>query len=140
MINEKIKIKGVYEFKNMDTGEVKRFENIVVQNFFDNIFKAVKGETSFLEAVDFATGDGTTAAIKTDTALENELFRKNLTLITSTDTKVIMKTNLAPSESNFQIKECGIFATDGSMISRANVDIEKNASTQYLVSYTITII
>lgn len=140
MINDIIKVKGRYEFFNVDTKETKVFDNLVVQGFFTNIFKAMKGETFYLQVKDFATGSGTNAAIKSDTTLQTEYFRKAISSINYNTTQCVIKTTLAPSESNITIKEVGIFDTNGGLISRANVNIEKNASTQYIVTYTMTIV
>jgi hypothetical protein len=122
-----IKAKGVYEFKNLDTGEIIKKENVVCQNFFTPTFEAMKNNTSALDVLSFATGDGTTSALKSDTALDNEIFRKNITSITSDSTKVTIKTTLATSESNFNIKEVGLFFSDGGILSRANEILKKTA-------------
>ena len=63
----------------------------------------------------------------------------NITSITYNGTKTTIKTTLAPSESNFTITEVGIF-TDSGIISHCNTNIEKNASTQYIVTYTLEVI
>ena len=130
---------GVYEFYNCQTGEITSFKNVVCQNFFTQLFKRMKNEASDLYITKFATGTGVNPALKTDTALQTEVFRKNVSSVNYNLTKITIKTTLATSESNFVIKEVGIF-TDTGIISRCNVNIDKNASTQYIVTYTLEVV
>ena len=139
-LKEKAIAKGVYEFYNHTTKEITRVENVVCQNFFNQVFEAMQNNTSVLYVTHFVTGDGTTQALKTDTALENEIFRGNVTNFTATNTQIKIKTILSTAQSNFVIKEVGLFFSDGGILSRANVNIDKNASTQYTVVYTLTLI
>jgi hypothetical protein len=138
-----MKFKGQYVFEWED-GRKEVFDNVIVQNFFDGLFDALNGSACNLQITHMATGDGTSSALKADTALENEIFRKAISSKSFTSTKAIFKLSLAASESAFNIKEIGVFAeaTDtpesGILISRCNVNIDKNASTQLLITYTIT--
>lgn len=139
-MKEYIKAKGTYIFENMRTGEKTVYKNVVVQNFFTALFKIMSAESDSIQIATFRTGIGTNTAKKNDTALENQEFSKNVTNVTYNATQIKVITTLAPSESNFVIKECGLFFDDGGMLSRVNTNIEKNASTQYLVTYILEVI
>jgi len=150
MINiiDSSKFKGEYKFEGFDLNGKKVFDktykNVLVQNYFNEIFAMLNGDAVALELTHIATGDGVTAPLKANVALENELFRKAISSKSITATQFILKLSIAASESVFTIKEIGVFAeaTDtplsGILISRCAVDVVKNASTQYLVTYTIT--
>ena len=83
-------------------------------------------------------------SMKANTALQTEVFRKAITTKTYNATQFICKLSLGADESVFTIREIGLFAdgTDtlgsGTLFSQCNVNIAKNASTQYLITYTIT--
>jgi hypothetical protein len=146
---ENSKFVGEYRFEGFDsvTGEKifdKTYKNVLVQNYFTSIFKLLNGESPSLSISHFAAGSGTSTAVKSDTALGSEVFRKAVTTKTYAAAKFTVKVSLAPSECAFVIKEIGIFANgintlgSGSLVSRCNVDIDKNSSTQLLITYTIT--
>lgn len=134
---EILNIKGKYIITNLRTGEKWEYDNVIVQNFYNNIFNAMCNATHDLAVTHFATGTGLTQATRSDTALESEQFRKAITNIQYTATAIKVITILAPPDSIFQIKEVGIFTASG-MISRCNVNIEKNSNDSYEVLYTIT--
>jgi len=137
-----LQCKGAYRFEGFNArGDKvldKTFHNVVVQGFFDGVFAALDGTAPAIEVTHVATGDSATEAVKADTALGNEIFRKTVTSVTFTNTQMTVKSVLAASESVFTIKEVGIFAGT-KLLSRCNVDIEKTGSIQLLISYTLTI-
>jgi len=143
--NDIVKFEGIYEFQEYKVyknayvkGNKYIYKNVLVQNYFTNIFKAIKGESSDLEILTFRTGDDNTAATRNDTALGNEIFSKSITQSSYSTTAIQIKTTLLTTESNFNILEVGLFTSGDGLISRAVVDIDKNSSTQYLVTYTLT--
>lgn len=151
--NENIKVTGVYHVEgfNIITGEKvfdETYRNVITQLYFDSLFSFMDSsgtDGTEIGLTFFSTGDDDTTALKADTELGNEIFRKSLTSVTSTSNKVIATTVLAPAESVFVIKELGIWAEgsltldSGTLISHVNVDIDKNISTQYNITYTFTI-
>jgi len=154
-MEDTIKAIGEYHFEGFDlTGKKvfdKKVKNVVTQLYFTIIMKyldqSVSGQADDeLDLTHFATGSGTATAAKSDTALGTEVFRKAITSKTYSTTAFVCKTSLVAGESNFLIKEVGIFAKasltlgSGTLISRANVNIDKNANLKYLVTYTLTII
>lgn len=146
-------VKGDYRFEGFDIHEKKvsdkTFHNVLTQLYFTGIMKFLNEAidspaVSDLNLTHMATGTGTTTALRSDTLLVTETFRKEITSKTKSASKFVCKLTLAPSESNFTITEIGTFADGtgtvdtGTLISRANVNIEKNANISYLVTYTIT--
>lgn len=147
-IHERKNVVGRYKIERLDVDKwvtVQEKKNVVVQGFFTGLFTHLQGTDTPMEVTHFALGTGTTAAMKANTALETEAFRKAHTSISSTPTSLIVKLSLAPNEAVMTIREIGVFmeATDtpgsGNLLSRVNVNVEKNASTQYLITYTLTI-
>jgi trehalose/maltose hydrolase-like predicted phosphorylase len=133
--------KGVYRFEWLDDAgrvvKAKEYHNVVTQNFFTGVFAALNGTTHDIIATHIATGTGTTAALRSDTALVAEVFRKAVSSKVVTATKFTAKLLLGSAESNVVIREVGVFA-GSSMLSRCNVNIEKTASLQLLITYTLT--
>lgn len=147
-IFDRKKVSGHYKIERLDGDKwvaVQEKNNVVVQGFFTGLFTHLQGTDTPMEVTHFALGTGTTTAMKANTSLETETFRKARTSISSTPTSLIVKLSLAPTEAVMTIREIGVFmeATDtpgsGSLLSRVNVNVEKNASTQYLITYTLTI-
>lgn len=147
-INEQKNVVGIYKIEKLEGDKwitVEEKKNVVVQGFFTNIFTHLQGTDTPMEVTHFALGTGTNTAMKANTALEAETFRKTRTSISSTPTSLVVKLSLAPTEAVMTIREIGLFmeATDtpesGTLLSRVNVNVEKNASTQYLITYTLTI-
>ena len=147
-IFDRKRVRGHYKIERLDGDKwvtVQEKNNVVVQGFFTGIFTHMQGTATPMEVTHFALGTGTTTAMKSNTALETETFRKARTSISSTPTSLIVKLSLAPIEAVMTIREIGLFmeATDtpesGTLLSRVNINVEKNASTQYLITYTLTI-
>lgn len=155
-MNEKLSFKGFYRIKivNLETGKVLEdcIHNVVCQGFFDGVW-AFLNEAIDSPSVDalnltyFAVGDGTTPAMRADTVLENETFRKALSTKSYIDTKFTAKVVIGASEGNPTgevITEVGIFAggsaaaDSGTLISRAVVNIPKNANIQLIITWTLT--
>jgi len=144
-MNDKITANGEYHIEgfSIDSGKKvfdRTYHNVVCQNFFNQLFKALENQASILDVLSFATGTGVSAAQKSDTSLENEQFRKGITQITSDSTQIKVITQLDPFESNFIIKEIGLFFSDGGIMSRASTNIDKNSSTKYNITYTLTVV
>ena len=143
ILKDKLKACGVYHIEQWQDGKLikkERINNVVVQNFFTAVYNCLADVTPMdLSITHLATGDGTATAARTDTALGNELFRKAISTVTGGTTNFTAKTSLMPDESNFTIREIGLFS-DTTLISRVNVNIAKNENVQLLVTYTLEII
>jgi len=143
---------GEYFFEAYENGKRapkydRHYHNVITQNFFTGVFQLLNAATGAdIHLTHMATGTGTGAALKTNTALGTEAFRKALSSKTYTATQFTAKLSLGTTESNFTIKEIGIFAnaTDtagsGTLISRCLVDIAKNSNITYLITYKLTLI
>lgn len=119
-------------------------KNVVVQNFFTSVFTLLSGGSAALNITHFAVGSGTSTAAKTDTALQTETYRKAVSAITASATKLTVKTSIGASDFVGTWQEVGIIinGTDtlasGSLLSRANVSFNKTNAIQLLITYTLT--
>lgn len=148
-MTDTVRFKGEYRFEGFDKegNKVydKTFKNLLVQNYYSAIFSVLNGGSTLFPVTHMATGTGATAPVVNNTALENEVFRKSISAKSYTANKFTTKLSIAASESVATIREIGVFAngTDtkgsGTLLSRCLVNIEKNASTQFLITYTITV-
>ena len=142
-----MKLKGSYRFEGFDKAGKKVFDrtynNVIVQGLYTNFFKLLNGDAGTLTLTHMATGTGTNPALRADTALQTEFFRKAITKQSYTNLKYTCKLSIAAAESVTTIREIGVFAnaTDtpgsGVLVSRCSVNVPKNVSTQYLITYTI---
>lgn len=150
---ESIKCKGSYivEAYSLDGKLISRkvYENVVVQNFFTTLFNFLNVNNQDQAALYlnyFAVGTDTTQAAKTDTLLGAETFRKSITQKTFNNTRFTCQCELAPSEAVGVIREFGVFANatatadSGTMISHVNVNISKNSSTKYIITYILEVL
>ncbi len=148
-----ITCKGEYRFEGFDLQGNKvsdvTYKNVLTQLFFTGLMKFLDQVVSNPGVGDMnlnyvATGTGTNPALKTNTLLQTEAFRKSIATKTIGLTTFTCKVSLDPADSNFTITEIGVFAAatgtvdSGTMVSRANVNIEKTSSIRYLITYTIT--
>ena len=147
-MNENIKLKGRYRVEARDAKTGK----LIKAWAFDNQLTAINqnlrvamltgaSTPAYTEGMFhikyFAFGTGTTPASVNDTQLESEQFRKQITQITQPSTGVVQSVvSLTTGEANFNIREIGVFcgadatntANSGLLLSRVNVDIEKNTN------------
>jgi hypothetical protein len=150
-----LKACGEYRIIGRRDGRVildRTYKNVVTQLYFDALFKLMDSTEATATAGDLkinvlATGSGTAAATKQDLQLQSEVFRKSITDTRITATSIEVITELTIADSNFTIKELGLFANanpltpnDGTLISRVAISpIEKLASEQYQILYKFTI-
>ena len=147
-MKENFELKGRYTIQacNAETGKI--IKTWVVNNQLTAINQNLRtamllGSTSpvyeegMFQIKYFAFGTGTTQASPNDTQLENEEFRKQITKIAQLSSGVVQSlVSVSPGESNFIIKEIGVFCgpsatsepNTGLLLSRVNVDIEKNTN------------
>lgn len=142
---ERVSMRGLYRFELVDARTGKIVQSVEVKNQLTKINRdmrvaALLGEAAEYDLADleikyFAFGTGTTTATADDTTLENEIARKIVTKVSQTDAGTVQSiASLSPSECNFTIREIGVFcsssatgdADSGVMLSRVNVNIQKN--------------
>lgn len=132
------KVSGTYIIED-ERGNRYVKKNVVVQNFFSAVISYLNGTTTAAIGVTkFGFGTGTTAAAKSDTALETSVYEKAITSKSTGSTFYKCKVVLGPTEANFRIREIGVFA-GSTLISRVNVDKTKTSSNQYTVTYILTV-
>lgn len=147
-MNDSMKLKGRYLIEARDANTDKLVKAWRIENQLTDINQKLRtamltGTASSLYSADmfeikyFAFGDGTNAAAPTDTKLQNELFRKQVTQLQTTSASTVQSiVSLTIGEANFTIREIGVFcgaeasatANTGLLLSRVNVNIDKNSN------------
>lgn len=98
-----------------------------VMDTLDSLF-VQDSVTISLRPAFIALGTGTSAASIYDTVLDSETHRYPLTQLTQSSGITTALVNLPASNADFTASELGVFAQDGTLIARANVDIEKTSN------------
>lgn len=97
---------------------------------------AYSGDGSEFEIKYFAFGTGSTAPTHADRQLEAEVYRKQITQISSDGGVVTSVVSLGAAECNYVIREIGVFCgptasaapNSGLMLSRATTFTDKNTN------------
>lgn len=152
---EKLKMKGLYEVEAVDIRTGKRVfhekYNVLCQFLITSLFQFLDytvqtPDANTLDLNYMAIGDGDTGALRADTVLDNEVFRKTLTFKGYDTTIFTAKLSIDAGEGNPAggiIREVGIFANGtatvdtGDLISRAVVSIPKNSNIKLLITWTL---
>ncbi|GEM_PF-3454542 len=150
-VSEAPAIKGSYRVDILTThGELVKsisFDNMLTnlaRNVYLGMLNGTYGDVEALEIKYFGFGDNNTPAARTQTALENELYRKQYTVKNVSGNTITTVCSLRSGEANFHIKEIGVFCgslatasfNTGNMLSRVVVDIEKNEN--FIINITRT--
>ena len=119
--------------------DIVQTHNVVTNNALDLFSEALRGaDVSNLEINWFAVGTGSAtggdAPSASDTSLNNEVFRKNITYQAGGTNRMTTITVLAPAEANVNITELGWFGANatstlnsGTMIARVAYTRAKNS-------------
>lgn len=136
---EKIGFKGHWTIEIRKNGKLVKtldFDNLLTNLYKQDVLNQLKGDAfASLEIKYLAIGTGTNPASVTDTQLQTEVLRRIPTSSSITDDYVqtiwVIPTNIG----NFTYREIGVFAGNatatadsGTLLSRVNVNIEKNSS------------
>lgn len=145
-MTEEIKLSGRFTITAVDahTGRVvwqKKLKNLLTQVSQtvrqQQLLGTYTGPINQLQIQYFAFGTGTTAPTVTDTQLEAEQFRKQVTQISAQGAgNVYSVLSLGSTEANFNIREVGVFCGPGAttapntgvLLSRVAVNIDKNSN------------
>lgn len=144
-MNETMRLSGEYDIviRRATDGSVIGRQHIknqlttINQALRDAQLMGTYAQANALQIRYFAFGTGTTPAAQSDTKLEAEQFRKQITTLDNPATGTVESVvSLGTQEANFHITEIGVFcgpsATgtvgSGTMLSRALVNIYKNDS------------
>ena len=143
---DKISLQGNWtiEARSADNGEILWQKHI--KNQLTAINQSIRtqmllgtwtGAADAMQIKYFAFGDGAEPASKSDTTLQNERFRKQITRIELLEESTVQTVlSLGTAEANFVIREIGVFcgpsatsdANTGIMMSRVNVNIPNNSN------------
>jgi len=137
--NEKVRrYKGSVIIKNLTTGEIKVVENIVTSGFYNIVASAMAGGSIDLIS-HIAIGDDSTIAQVTDTALYNELYRKDIITKSYSGNKIIITAIIAGGDANFVWREIGLFnaASSGSMTNRLVINYTHSAGDVVSITWNI---
>ena len=149
-MREEIRLKGEYIIAIIDAKTQKQIKCEKIKNQLTSINQDIRsqmlmgtyeGEMNALQIKYFAFGNGETsgnnAPSATDTALNNEIYRKQITKIAEISPGVVQSiVSLGSLECNETITEIGIFcgneatseANSGTLLSRTAVTLEKNSN------------
>ncbi|MDI9498234.1 MAG: hypothetical protein QM270_07100 [Bacillota bacterium] len=140
---------GRYEIELLDADTLELIERWELENLLMDMprqryLRQLAGQLNGLQINDLtvrylAIGDGTSAPAITQTKLDNERYRQQVTAKTLSTDRLTTMVSISPFQTaaNFRIREIAIFCggaatmakDSGLMLSRALVDIEKNSNT-----------
>lgn len=141
----------IFEVRDAGTGElVRRWSQKNMLTYLSGraFQRSLQGINPDVGIAYFALGTGTAAPSRTDTALVNEQFRKQVTQQSTSrvglDCMLTSVCSLSAGEANFTIREIGVFcgsgasgvANTGELLSRVLVNFTKN-SNQILNIYRV---
>lgn len=145
-MNDTMQLMGSFDIIVRDAETGRELGRQHIKNQLTNINRTLRDAQlmgTYAQAADalkikyFAFGTGTTAAQATDTQLESEQYRKQVTTLDNPNPGVVESVvSLGVSDANFTITELGVFcgpnatsaAGTGTLLSRVNVSIYKNDS------------
>jgi len=102
---------GEYFFEAYENGKRapqydRAYHNVIVQNFFTGVFQLLNAATGAdIHLTHMATGTGTGAALKTNTALGTEAFRKALSSKSYTATQFTAKLSLGRRRATSRLRK-----------------------------------
>lgn len=109
-----------------------------VTDILDSLFM-LDNVTASLRPAYIAVGTGNDPATPYDTNLENEIARHQITQLTQSSGITTALVNLPVNSTSFTASEMGVFTRDGTMIARANVQIEKNENSILNIIWMLSI-
>ena len=138
-MRENIGFKGHWTIEIRQDGKVIKtldFDNILTNLYKQDVLNQLKGDAfASLQIKYLAIGTGTNPASVSDTQLQTEVFRMIPTSSSKTSDYVQTIWVIPTNVGNFTYKEIGVFAgsatataNSGTLLSRVNVNIEKNSS------------
>ena len=114
-------------------------DNLIVDKALELTIDRLKDNSkSFLDYI--AIGTGITAPASSDTALETEVFRKQVTTKNATLTTLEVEVLIDAGEANFTWREIGVFndPTTGEMFNRIALNFVKSPLDSFTVKFTFT--
>ena len=130
------KLKGTVEITNNTTNETVKFENLIVEVGWQQIFYLIGGSNTN-SVTQFNVGTGTNTVSSSDTELQNENGEKlDITSYSVTSNKIEFNTTVLGSQKIFVWKEMGLFDSVGTLMARVNVDYNHSEGEQLNVKWT----
>lgn len=148
-LKAKVNVKGV--FRDAKTGKItKQFEghNLAVDTGLYAIAERLSGvEANNSGTITYcALGTGTNAPAAGNTTLQTELFRKAVSVRSSSDNIARFRSFFSTDEANDTLKEVGLFGEDatasadsGTLFCRLSIDKTKTSSETLTLDWQITI-
>lgn len=150
---DQLKLRGelTVEIRNAITGRLKSkktYRNLVVTAAKSSIAAALsgnvgngKGQIRYC-----AVGTGTSSPALGNTALQTELYRKQVSIRSSSGNVATFKTFFNQTEANGALKEAGLFgelATDtansGTLFCRVNINRTKSSNDTLTLTWAVTV-
>lgn len=137
--------------RDAKTGRIKSVQNcsnMVVTAGKNSIASALRGTTTNNKGIITycAVGTGGTAPTEADTELQNELFRKEVSVRSSTDNVALFETFFNTSEANDTLLEAGLFGDDasgtadsGTLFCRVIINRTKSSNDTLSLAWSVTI-
>lgn len=145
-------ISGKVELKlyNTITGKVKivRFSNVFCDAGKISIARRLRGITLINQGIITycAVGTGTEPVLKTDTQLDQEHFRKLISVRSDVSNSAIFQTFYNTEEANGELKEAGLFGDDatlsadsGTLFARTGFNLTKSDVETLTIRWTVEI-
>ena len=141
----------VLTLKDAKTGRIKSVdvvENTVVTTGKVSMAQALRGLTADNRGIITycAVGTGGTASDETDTLLETELFRKEVSVRSDSGQNAVFQTFYSTGEANGSLLEAGLFGDDatvsadtGTLFARVTISRTKSSSDTLTLRWTVTI-
>ena len=132
------KYKGKIIITNHTTGVVKKFDNLVMDKFYELVSDFMAG-TSPNKLSHIALGTDDTLPTVSDTSLGSESFRKGITTTSTPGSQIHLQTEVTGGEAIFTWKEIGVFNNNsgGDMTNRAVIDFTHNSGDAVTIDYFI---
>lgn len=137
------------EIRDAKTGRLKSrdiIKNMFVNNGRNSLAKGLTGATGFGIITYCALGIGAATALITDTALQNEIARKQISSSSYLLKVATFQTYFGISEANGTLTEAGLFGDDanstpgsGTLFARTNINRTKTTNDTLTLSWSITI-
>jgi hypothetical protein len=134
-------------FKNIETGKttVIRKHNITCTVGKNSVASRFAGNDTG-KITYMAVGTGTSSPSASDTTLQTELTRKQISIRTPSGATCAFRTFFNSSEANGTLKEIGLFGDDasatadsGTLFARASIDKEKTSSETLTLDWEATV-
>lgn len=146
-----MKGEAIFEYRDADTGELKFIEhvrNLIVTDGKESMAKVLAGVTeNGAGTITYcAVGTGTNSPVVADSALQTELFRKQISVRTAEGRTAIFKTFFNRNEANGTLREAGLFGegasavTDsGVLFARLAINRTKSSNDTLTITWMVTV-